>query len=111
VTYDRRRVLLDECVPQDLRHALIQFVVETVEFPGFAGLSNGALINAAEERFDIIVTTDKRFAFQQNISKRLIAVVVLDASSNRLPDLLVLVGQLCSAIAEARPGEIIVISS
>lgn len=110
MTEVQRRVLLDECVPQDLRHALTAFAVETAEFAGLAGLSNGALVNSAEGRFDVIVTIDKGFRFQQNMSGRKIAVVVLDAPSNRLPELLALTDQLCFAIAKARPGEVIVIS-
>jgi hypothetical protein len=103
---DGRRVLLDECVPQDLRHALPDFEVQTAEYAGLAGISNGALISAAEGRFDVIVTTDKRLKFQQNLTGRLIAVVVLDAASNRLPDLLLLVEMLVAAIHSVKPGEV-----
>lgn len=104
---DRRRVLLDECVPQDLRHALSEFDVQTAEYAGLAGISNGALIAAAEGRFDVIVTTDKRLRFQQNLAGRSIAVVVLHAASNRLPDLLEFLDGLGEAIATVKPGEVL----
>ena len=56
--------------------------------------------------FDVIVTTDKRLRYQQNLAGRTIAVVVLLATSNRLSDLLQLVDELKSAIADAAPGEV-----
>lgn len=102
----QRRVLLDECVPQDLRHAIAGFDVQTAEYAGLAGLSNGALIAAAEGRFDVIVTTDKRLRFQQNLSGRSIAVVVVMTASSRLTDLLRHVGDLSATIAAVPPGEV-----
>lgn len=103
----RRRVLLDECVPQGLRHALAEFEVETAEHAGLAGTSNGALIAAAERRFDVIVTIDKRLRFQQNLTGYRISVVVLLAPSARLVDLMVHVDALRAAVRSIGVGEIV----
>lgn len=41
-------------------------------------LNNGALLNAAEAAgFDLLVTTDQRIRYQQNLAYRRIAIVVL----------------------------------
>jgi hypothetical protein len=85
---------------------LSAFDVQTAEYAGLAGISNGALIAAAEGRFDVIVTTDKRLRFQQNLTGRLIAIVVLDAASNRLPDLLRQADALVAAIRSVKLGEV-----
>ncbi|HME24947.1 MAG TPA: hypothetical protein VKI44_27070 [Acetobacteraceae bacterium] len=45
-------------------------------------MSNGALLAAAEESgFDLLVTTDRRIRYQQNLGQRRIAIVVLVGST------------------------------
>jgi hypothetical protein len=45
---------------------------------GWDELENGALLNAAEAAgFDVLLTTDKNLSYQQNLSGRKIAIVVL----------------------------------
>jgi hypothetical protein len=45
-------------------------------------LSNGALLDAAEEAgFEVLLTTDRRMRYQQNLRARRIALVVLTGSS------------------------------
>ena len=103
----KRRVLLDECVPQDLRHALSEFAVQTAEHAGLAGISNGALIAAAEGRFDVLVTTDTKLRHQQNLTGRALGIVVVHATSNRLPDLLPLATEICRAILAVALEEVL----
>lgn len=50
------RVLLDENLPQKLRLYLLPHEVFTTAYQGWAGLSNGALVEAAERQgFDVLV--------------------------------------------------------
>ena len=42
------KVLLDECLPVDFRHAFPTYQVHTVERAGFKGRNNGELLRAAE---------------------------------------------------------------
>lgn len=43
---------------------------------------NGELIALAEsESFEVFVTTDKNLRYQQNLSKRALAIVVIDTTS------------------------------
>ena len=52
---------------------------------GWDTLSNGDLLRAAEETtFDVLLTTDKNIRYQQNLAKRVIAIVVLGNSRWRL---------------------------
>jgi len=45
-------------------------------------LSNGALLNAAEEAgFELLLTTDRRIRYQQNLRGRRIALVVLTGTT------------------------------
>lgn len=42
------RVLLDECVSEELRNYLAGHECQTARYAGFAGLENGQLLSAAE---------------------------------------------------------------
>ncbi len=45
---------------------------------GWDRLANGALLDAAEaEGFDLFITADKNLRYQQNLSRRKIAIVLL----------------------------------
>ena len=56
--------------------------IHTAQARGWDTLSNGALLNAAEEAgFELLVTTDRRIRYQQNLQVRRIALVVLTGST------------------------------
>ena len=100
-------MLLDESVPHDLLLHLSGFEVATVQALGWAGMKNGALLRTTRDAgFQILVTVDRRMEYQQNIPKSGLALVVLQARSTRLPDLLPLIPALLAALVEARVGEI-----
>ena len=71
-------ILFDNGTPAPLRHALKNHqVVEAIE-RGWDRLANGELIAAAEAAgFELLLTTDKNLRYQQNITGRKIAFVVL----------------------------------
>ena len=58
-------LLLDECVPPRLREELPAHEVRTVPEIGWAGLTNGALLRAAQGQFDAFITVDPNVPFQQ----------------------------------------------
>ena len=89
------RVLLNESVPHDLVLHLSGFDVATVQGLGWAGMKNGVLLRITRNAgFHLLVTVDRRMEYQQNIPKSGLALVVLQARSTRLPDLLPLVPAL-----------------
>src|SRR5713101_920687 len=84
------KVLLDECVAERLRNDLPGHECQSARYAGFVGLSNGDLVAAAEAaKFDVLLTVDGGFAYQQNLGGRQIAILILGTKSIRLEDLLV----------------------
>jgi hypothetical protein len=57
-------------------------------------------------QFDVLITVDKNMPSQQRLDERPVALVVLRALSNRLPDLLPLVPALLQVLSEMKPGEV-----
>jgi len=56
--------------------------VSTAYELGWATLKNGELLAAAESHgFDVLVTTDTNLEYQQNLTQRKIAIVVLSTTS------------------------------
>jgi len=73
-----KKLLLDECVPQGLRHSLSNFETYSVTYMSWSGIKNGKLLHLATQNgFDIFLTTDKNLQFQQNMDKHNITIVVL----------------------------------
>lgn len=81
------KILLDECIDRKLAREFIGYEVKTVPQMGWAGVKNGQLLTLAEAEFDVFITVDRNLSFQQNLPKFDIAVIVLQAPSNRLTDL------------------------
>jgi hypothetical protein len=98
------RVLLDECVDWRLARDIVGHDVKTARQMGWTAIKNGALLTLASENFDVFVTVDRNLSFQQNLDVFSIAVVVLQAKTNRLSDLRTLVPKLLAAIETALPG-------
>ena len=48
---------------------------------GWAKLSNGDLLAAAEKSYTAFITTDKNLRYQQNLASRKLAIVVLPTTS------------------------------
>ena len=99
------RILLDEGVPDLIKKRLTQFSIASVQELAWRGIRNGALLDLMAGRFGIIITTDKNLPFQQNLSKRQLAAIVLP--SNRIRILRPLMPEIASAIETIRPGEVV----
>lgn len=82
------RVLLDENVDRRLKRTFAEgYNVLTVVERGWSGKENGELLELAQEEFDVFVTTDKGIPHQQNLARFDLAIVPLEAKSNRYEDL------------------------
>lgn len=102
------RVLLDECVDEQLRHHLPGHECQTARYAGFAGLENGDLLKRAEAaKFDVLLTVDQGFEYQQNVVDRQIAVIVFCGKSVLFEDLLPLMTRCLDRLKSIRPGEVI----
>jgi predicted nuclease of predicted toxin-antitoxin system len=77
------RILFDKNVPVGVRRYLLKHEVSTVvEMLWPDQLENGELLRVAEESgFDVIVTSDQNIRYQQNLTGRRLALVVLGSNS------------------------------
>jgi PIN like domain len=98
------RVLLDECFPRALRVELPGHEVTTVAEAGWAGVKNGALLQLAATRFEVLLTVDRNLEYQQNYSSLTIAVIVVDAPSNDIEIIRPLMPKVLEALPKAKSG-------
>ena len=98
------RLLIDECLPRALKLHFRGHECRTVQEMGWSGRKNGALIEAAEREFDVLVTIDQGIQHQQNLANRKLGVLILDARSNQIEDLLPILPLARSALRSLRPG-------
>ncbi len=96
-------ILFDHSTPAPLRYALSgHVIVEAVEH-GWERLSNGTLLDAAEAAgFEVFITADKNLRYQQNLTGRKIAVLVL--GNAQWPVLRGYVEGVVAAVNAAMPG-------
>jgi hypothetical protein len=105
------KLLLDECIDRRLARELVNHEVKTVPQMGWAGVKNGQLLALAEAEFDVFITVDRNLSFQQNLPQFNIAVIVLQAPSNRLADLKPLAPEVLAILVTAAKGQVTVISA
>jgi hypothetical protein len=76
------RILFDKNVPVGVRHFVVEHEVRTVvEMKWPDQLENGELLRVAEESgFDVMVTSDQNIRYQQNLTGRKLALVVLGSN-------------------------------
>ena len=98
------RILFDKNVPVGARFFLPSHEVQTVVEMGWPDqLENGKLLDAAEESgFDVIVTSDQNMRYQQNLSRRKLALVVL--GSNIWPVVQKHGAVITASVNAAKPG-------
>lgn len=106
------KLLLDECVVQEFRLLIPGHDVFTVGYKGWSGVKNGNLLAlAAADGFDVLVTTDRGFQYQQNPASLPIAIVVLLAASNDIGDLRPLIPNLLAALTTLPPRAVTLVSA
>ena len=97
-------VLFDHGTPKGLIRSLPGHTVYTAQAKGWDTLSNGALLKAAEGAgVDVLLTTDRRIRYQQNLSARGIALVVLTGST-KWSRIRQHTDRIAAAVAVATPG-------
>lgn len=97
------RILFDHGTPSGIAAALTGHDVTEARERGWDRISNGALLTLAEDAgFDLLLTTDKRIRYQQNLTGRNIALVVLGNSTWRVVRLYL--DLIAAAVNEATPG-------
>ncbi len=75
-------ILFDHGAPRGVARALSAHTVITAQARGWDKLTNGALLAAAEEAaVDVLFTTDQNIRYQQDLTGRRIALVVLTGTT------------------------------
>ena len=97
------KALFDECMPQPLRRFLKDFEISTAQEMGWGRVKNGELLQRAEGVFDVFVTADQRLKYQQNLSGRQLAILVL--STNRWPKVKARTAEIIAAMQSLKPGD------
>jgi len=99
----RMRILFDHGTPGGIASSLSGHdVTEAIELK-WDRISNGDLLKLAEAAgFDLLLTTDKRIRYQQNLTNRKIAILVLGNSTWRFVRLYL--DRIASAVNEVSPG-------
>ena len=102
------KLLLDECVPRKLKNYLPGIDCKTVPEAGLAGKKNGELLRLAElAGFQVFLTVDQGIEYQQNLQHRSIAIILVQALSSRLDDLLPLAPKILKVLNSIQRGQLI----
>jgi len=102
-------ILFDGCVPRPLRKYLIGHNVKTAQENNWSELRNGDLLQAAENQFDVFVTSDKNIRYQQNLAGRRIAITVLP--TNHWTVLRLMTDRIAATINQLKPGDFVEIET
>ena len=96
------RIIFDQGTPVPLRPHLSGHTVSTAFELGWATLTNGDLLAAAEGKFDLLLTTDQNVRYQQNLSNRTLTILVLPTTS--WPEIRNHIHEIAVAISSIEPG-------
>ncbi len=100
------KILFDNGTPKPIAQYLTGHVVIRARQIGWHELENGELIQRAEEAgYDVLLSTDKNIRYQQNLSGRRIALVVL--TSSQWPMVRLRLAEIAKAIDACTPGSYI----
>ena len=98
------KVLFAVNMPRPLLRELPGHEVLTAQAMGWGELVNGDLLQAAEkEGFDAFVTADRNLRYQQNLTGRRIAILIVP--SNNLRVLAQMAATIRSAVDQLKPGD------
>ena len=97
------RVLFDHVTPSGVARFLAGHAVVKAKDRGWDTLNNGDLLAEAERAgFDVLLTADKNMRYQQNLTGRRIALVVL--STPQWPVVRLHKDRIAAAVNAATPG-------
>jgi predicted nuclease of predicted toxin-antitoxin system len=102
------KILIDECIPRKLKRNLPGHDCVTVPEAGLAGKENGELLLLAQQRgFEVFLTIDKGFEYEQNLSGMSIAVMIVRAASNRIDDLVPHIPGCLASLRSIKAGQLV----
>ena len=97
------RILFDQGTPVPLRRYLAHHWVDTAFERGWSNLQNSELLEASEQDdYQLLISTDQNLRYQQNLSDRQLAVIVLLSTS--WPRIQLQVDDIQAAVDGIAPG-------
>ena len=97
-------ILFDHGTPRGIARSLSGHSVITAYEQGWDRLTNGLLLNAAEQaNVEVLLTTDRGIPYQQNLSGRKIALIVLTGTT-KWSRVRLHLDRILTAVNEATPG-------
>lgn len=97
------KILFDNGTPNPIARSLIEHEVTFARKIGWHELENGELIRKAEEAgYQLLLSTDKNIRYQQNLSSRKIALVVL--GNSQWPMVQLHLDKIVAAVNACTPG-------
>jgi predicted nuclease of predicted toxin-antitoxin system len=102
------KILLDECLPLDLRHSFPGHEAHSAQWAGLKSKKNGELLRSAElAGYDVLLTVDQGFEYQQNLTARKISIILIRSKTNQIEDLLPFVDAILDALKAVIPGQVL----
>jgi len=100
------KILFDQGTPVPLRGHLVEHSVDTAHERGWSNLLNGDLLDALErDGYQLLITTDQNLRYQQNLTGRRFAIIVLLSTS--WPRIRLRVDDIKSAVDKIVTGDYI----
>ncbi|MEP7366873.1 MAG: hypothetical protein ABI972_26750 [Acidobacteriota bacterium] len=97
------RILFDNGVPNPIARNLVGHEVAFARQIGWNELKNGELLQEAEDAgYELLLTSDKNIRYQQNLSGRKIAIIVL--GNQQWPDVKLHLDRIVAAVNAVQPG-------
>jgi hypothetical protein len=97
------KILFDNGTPKPIARSLVGHDVTFARQIGWHALENGELIQQAEDGgYDVLLSTDKNIQYQQNLTGRKIALVVL--GNSQWPVVQLYLERIVAAVNASRPA-------
>ena len=97
------KILFDNGAPKPIARCLTGHEITYARRIGWHELENGELIQKAEEAgYEVLLSTDKNIRYQQNLSGRKIALVIL--GNSQWPAVRLYLDRIAAAVNACTPG-------
>ena len=100
-------MLLDECLPAQLKRELVGHEVRSVRNQGWSGIKYGQLLALMKFRFEVFITVDSNLEYQQSTNDLPVGIIVLEVFRNSIKYVRPLVPEILVALNHIRPGQVI----
>ncbi|MEI6232799.1 MAG: DUF5615 family PIN-like protein [Planctomycetota bacterium] len=103
------KLLLDECLPVQLRKWLPEHEVHTAKWAKLDHVTNGHLLSAAENIYDVLITVDRNMRNQNKISKYNLGVILVLTKRTKPDEIWPKVEAIKDALKRIKKGQVIVV--